>query len=407
MNASLPRSVQLPATIGALAARLEQAGFGAWWVGESLHDALRGQAPRQWSLATEAPPDAIARLFPTAVPTRPNGLAFVVPSAAGPVDLAPLTGREGIAEDLLGRGFSVLAMAWRGATSSLEDPHGGSADLVQGRLRAVTTPRACLTQAPLRSLQAARLVAQHGYCLDPDLEAQMPAAWRESGNTANPLDLRREISGLFRSPRPGAGIDLLRRTRIATSLGFETGDDCARLLDELPADPALRWAICLRGSSDGHRCLQRLRVPAEFAARIRLFLRHHPVDETTKLRRRLSVRRLRARVESRDIDLLFALREAEIQDLGEANEIRENLTLLRLALAREQDEAVAPLALDAAAVMNAIGTETGPRIGQALAFLRRRIAEDPACNEPQPLLKFLAKWSAENPPPLPCEDARP
>jgi len=405
LNASLPRSVQLPPAVGALAARLEQAGFGAWWVGESLHDALRGNAPRQWSLATEAPPDAIARLLPTAVPTRPNGLAFVVPSAAGPVDLAPLTGREGIAGDLLRRGFSVLAMAWRGATCSLEDPHGGSADLVQGRLHPVTTPRACLTQAPLRSLQAARLAAQHGYRLDSDLEAQMPAAWRESGNTVNPMDLRREVTGLLMSPRPSAGIDLLRRTRIDRWLGFGTDEDCARLLDGLPADPALRWAICLRGSSGGHRCLERLRVPAEFAARIRLLLRHHPVDETTKVRRRLSVRRLLDRVESRDIRLLFALREAEIQDLEGANKIREDLTRLRLALAREQDEAVLPLALGGAAVMNAIGSKTGPRIGQALAFLRQRVAEDPACNEPQSLLRCLAEWSAENPPPPPGEDA--
>ncbi len=110
-------------------------------------------------------------------------------------------------------------------------------------------------------------------------------------------------------------------------------------------------------------------------------------------------------MESRDIRLLFALREAEIQDLEGANKIREDLTRLRLALAREQDEAVLPLALGGAAVMNAIGSKTGPRIGQALAFLRQRVAEDPACNEPQSLLRCLAEWSAENPPPPPGEDA--
>lgn len=382
-----------------MAARLEAAGHAAWWVGESLHDGLRGRTPGQWSLGTAASAAEIAALLPSAIPCRAKGLAFVVPSAAGPVDLAPLG--SSLDAHLARRGFSVLALAWRPATQRLADPYGGASDLSQSRLRTVATPEQCLDEAPLRCLQAARLAALHGYRPEPALEARIPETWLAHGDSIAAVDLRREVSGLLMSPKPGAGLEMLRKARIDRWLGFGTGDDCARLLDAAPLDAALRWTICLRGTSGGSRCLEKLRVPAEFAAGVRLLLRHHPIEEAAVARRRLSARRLLERLSARNRALLFGLRESEIEGLENAAAIGEALTLLRLALAREQDERVAPLALDGEAVMRAIGARAGPEIGRALAFLRERVAEDPSVNTPGRLRTLLEAWTADNSSPSP------
>ncbi len=388
--------MQLPRAVEAVAAHLESAGHAVWWVGESLHDGLRGRTPGQWSLCTAASAAEIAALLPSAIPCRANGLAFVVPSAAGPVDLAPLGPGRNLDDHLAHRGFSVLALAWRPATRRLTDPYGGSSDLSESRLRTVATPEQCLDEAPLRCLQAARLAALHGYRPEPALEARIPETWRAHADSLAAVDLRREVSGLLMTPKPGAGAEMLRKARIDRWLGFGTGEDCARLLDAAPLVPALRWAICLRGASGASRCLEKLRVPAEFAAEVRLLLRHHPIEDAAVARRRLSVRRLLDRLSAENRALLFGLRESEIEGLQNAEAIAEALTLLRLALAREQDERVTPLALGGDAIMQTIGAGAGPEIGRALAFLRERVAEDPSVNTPGRLRTLLKGWMADD-----------
>ncbi len=394
---ALAHALELPAAIGALTASLEKAGHAAWWVGESLHDALRGCAPRQWSLSTAASAQQIAAALPRAVPTRARGLAFVVPTAAGPVDLAPLRRGPKIEDDLLHRGFSVLALAWRPADRHLHDPHGGGEDIDHGRLRAVGTPAECLEIRPLRVLQAARLVALHGYRLDAALEAELPRAWQGGADPIRAIDLRRELHGLLMSPKPGGGLAVLRQSGVAAWLDFGPGEDCGRLLDGAPPDLALRLAICLRGQPGGDRCLQKIRADAELAARVRRLIGHHPIEAAAVSRRRLSVRRLLGRLDDRERQMLFALREAEIEGQEGAAATREALVLLRLALAREADERVASLALDGAAVMRTLGLGEGPRVGQALAFLRGQVDDDPDCNEPGRLLDLLTQWAEQNP----------
>ena len=154
--------------------------------------------------------------------------------------------------------------------------------------------------------------------------------------------------------------------------------------------------------------MEKLRVASEFAARVRLLLRHHPIEGSAAPRRRRSVQSLLQRLSAADRDLLFGLRESEIRGSDDAEAIGEALALLRLALAREQDERVAPLALDGRAVMQAIGaTRAGPEIGRALAFLRARVAEDPSTNTPAGLRELLQTWRGEDSDPPPTLDRIP
>ena len=387
-----------PKALNELASRLEAAGHATWWVGESLHDALCKLPTRSYALATDASSPQIVAELPRAVPVRPDATAFIVPSALGPIDLAPLRVGPGIESDLAHRGFTILALAWRFADSSLVDPHGGARDLGEGRLRCVGDPETSLLEAPTRVLQAARLVAQRGYTADPTLRPAMTTAWRESGADIAAADLRREFDALLMSPRPGAGIRLLQKSGIDRLLGFRSKKDAARLLDAAPRESALRWAIWLRGGG-GKRCLYRVRLDYTRTRKVRRLLDHHPLEEAASTRRRSSVRRLAARLQPGERAHLLALREAELAEYPEpeAREIRRALDRIQKALEREErahrdgEEEIA-LNVDGHTVAGALGIEPGPELGRALAFLRTRISERPDLNTRANLLELLRDW---------------
>ena len=56
----------LPQPVVDLLARLEEHGHTAVLVGGCLRDLLSGVAPKDWDVATSAPPEAVAALFPGA-----------------------------------------------------------------------------------------------------------------------------------------------------------------------------------------------------------------------------------------------------------------------------------------------------------------------------------------------------
>ena len=47
--------------------------------------------------------------------------------------------------------------------------------------------------------------------------------------------------------------------------------------------------------------------------------------------------------------------------------------------------------------MQALGCESGRRVGQALRFLGEQVEMDPACNEPARLRALLLQWRRAHP----------
>src|ERR1700739_4649360 len=48
--------------------RLQQAGFGAFWVGGCVRDFLLGREPEDFDIATDAKPGDVEELFPRTIP---------------------------------------------------------------------------------------------------------------------------------------------------------------------------------------------------------------------------------------------------------------------------------------------------------------------------------------------------
>jgi tRNA nucleotidyltransferase/poly(A) polymerase len=395
-----------PAGLRAVAARLRAAGFETWLVGESVHACLLGEPPREWTMTTSASAEQIIACLAEAVPTRPRGAAFLVPTASGPLDLCPLVRGPSIEDDLAARGFGLLAMAASPENGQLIDPHGGRGDVLARRLRTVGPPESALAAAPLRAVQAARLVACHDYALDAELRGALSALPRQSLSGLPAMALRREMRWLLLGPHAGAGLRALRETGIEEQIASGTRADTAEIIDALPRDLELRLAAWLRGAG-GARTLRKLRFDRDRSQRVLRLLQAHPIEAGVDPRRRSALRRLQTRLGEADRRALFLLRRLELERGAASPESKARaltaLQDLEQAIARDEEEReqardVPEPVLKGEAVMRLLDWPPGPGVGRALAHLRACVAADPSCNSEEALGERLRAWAADQSP---------
>ena len=147
MHDGAPLTIDLPPSVRAVLARLAADGLEAALVGGSVRDLVTGATPTDWDVATAAPPERVAALFPGSSWENRFGTVTV----RGDPDVQVTTYRhEGpyldrrrpehvrwgtaLADDLARRDFTVNAIAWRPARSdagagTLVDPYDGIGDL--------------------------------------------------------------------------------------------------------------------------------------------------------------------------------------------------------------------------------------------------------------------------------------
>jgi tRNA nucleotidyltransferase/poly(A) polymerase len=384
----------------AVARTLESTGRPAHVTGECLADLLRGRSRRTFTLTTPAPPAEIAGLFAHAVPTAPGGAAWQVPTPAGPVDLLSHLRDESLEHALSRRGLTVWAVAWSPIRGEWIDPWDGRADLEAGRLRTVRPAADALAADPCLALHVARLRARDGDVPDGALEDALAQLGPNDLQRCAVAVRSRLLRAIVAGPHAAEAVALLDRTGLAAALGAGARPDTPALLATAPPDTALRLAVWLRGTRSS-RFLRRHRIPPELAARVIALLAAHPVERSFSPHRRASLARL-ARLPEADREGLFWMREREL-DLSPADEsatragrqaLRALSEALQAHLASEaKTRSTPPLAIDGRGVMEVLGIDPGPRVGEALAFLRARVAAAPERNEPEALRALLLDWA--------------
>jgi len=433
----------LPQPVVDLLARLDQHGYTAVLVGGCLRDLLRGVAPNDWDVATSAPPEAVAALFPGASWENRFGTVTVLE----PIRIEVTTFRvEGgyrdmrrpddvrwgssVEEDLARRDFTMNAVAWRPAdldarAGTVVDPFGGAADLRAGLLRAVGRPERRFEEDALRLLRAVRFAACLDLRIDPPTEAAIqllaPSAASVSGERVRDELLRI----LACRDAPSVAFVLMERLGLLTVLLAElaalraipqgkalAGDaleHSLRTADALPpSDPILRLAGLLHDlgkattMADGHFTGHE-QVGAELAEAVmrRLRLANAEIDRVVRLVREhmfgytpewtdAAVRRFIRRVGPSALDDLFALREADAAASGgriSLDELRGRVTAELDSSPIEQRQ----LAIDGDDLQRALGLSQGPLIGRLLARLLDAVLEVPSRNEPEQLLQMAGE----------------
>lgn len=431
--------LDLPAHAARAIAQLEDAGFETWAVGGCVRDSLRGAAPHDWDLCTAARPEQMQAVFAgeRVLETGAKHGTLTLLTDGGPLEITTFRADGGysdgrhpdgvrfvahIEDDLARRDFTVGAMAWH-PERGLCDPFGGLDDLQEGVLRAVGDPDARFQEDALRILRAVRFASQLGFAVEPETAAAMRRQLARLDCVAAER-VRAELTGLL-CGRFAQRALLAFRDVIGYALPeltpmfdcdqqnphhkYDVWEHSVRAAGQVPAEPALRWAMLLHdcgkpacktvdergvGHFYGHPkasraiaepLLRRLRFSAEETGRILLLVEQHdrPLGDSPKLVRR----RLCQIGEARFRDLL-ALKKGDA--VGQGTHPEDVAWLCGIAqLLEEVLAADACFSLRQLAVngndMVSLGL-SGPAVGEMLRALLDAVIDGQADNTRDALL---------------------
>jgi poly(A) polymerase len=342
-----------------------------------------------------------------------------------------------IRTDLSRRDFTINAMAVRLPDGEFIDPFEGVKDLAAKRLDTPLDPEIAFSDDPLRMLRAARFVSQFGVTPVPRV-VEAIERMRERLRIVSAERIREELEKLLLGESPGDGLALLVETRLAEeflpelpALQLEQDPvhrhkDVLRhtfaVIERLEPDPVLRLAGLLHdigkpstreitpdgvsfhhhevvGARMAEERLRELRYPNSVVEDVRklveLHLRFHGFGEGWT---DAAVRRY-VRDAGPLLDKLNQLTRADCTTRDPKR--AERFGLLqdeleeRIARLAEQEnlEAMRPT-LDGRQVMERLGLEPGPLVGEALAFLMEIRMERGEIPEVE-AYRLLEAWAKE------------
>lgn len=250
---------------------LREAGHVAYLAGGCVRDALLGRTPKDYDVATDAPPPRVRKLFPR---SSLVGESFgVVLTYHGPrsarrtVEVATFRA-EGVysdgrhpdeiqftdaKHDAQRRDFTVNGLfadpldpqtdAKGPSKDRVIDYVGGVDDLKAGVIRAIGEPARRFGEDDLRMLRAVRFAARLGFTLEPGT-ANAIRQFAPRVTRVSPERVGQEVLGMLTGPDPAQAVELLQ------TLGL-----CAAMLNE----PAIQTeASLLRTLADDSDAVTRL-----------------------------------------------------------------------------------------------------------------------------------------------------
>jgi tRNA nucleotidyltransferase/poly(A) polymerase len=194
--------------------RLRTAGHEAYFAGGCVRDELMGLVPKDFDVATSAPPKVVRALFAS---TRAVGQAFgvvLVKHRRSTVEVATFRtefdyqdGRRPTRvkfataqEDAQRRDFTINGLFLDPDTGRVIDFVGGQEDIKARRLRAIGKPEDRFAEDHLRLLRAVRFAAQFGLDIDP-ATAQAIRAHAPLLKRISPERIAEELRLMLTGPR--------------------------------------------------------------------------------------------------------------------------------------------------------------------------------------------------------------
>ena len=407
---------------------LHAAGYEAWLVGGCVRDELRGVAPKDFDIATNALPEQVESLFPKTIGVGKSFGVMLVLENDQQFEVATFRAESGYTDgrrpdtvtfgdaeaDALRRDFTINGLFLNPITEELRDWVGGEADLKAGVLRTIGDPAERFGEDHLRLLRAVRFAAQLDFQIEPATFAAVQQH-AEKINRVSAERIRDELLKLFRPPHAARGLDLLRDSGLLAhvlpemmlTIGCEQSPEyhpegdvykhIRLMLDSMSADAAaeLPWTILLHdiakpatasvgedgrihnyghdklGAEMSEVILERLKFPRkQIDAIVFTVLKHMnlaaaPKMRKAKLRRMLLRPTFELELEQHRIDCLGSHAKLDIYDF---------LCTEQAALA-EQPALIEPLVSGRDLID--LGIKPGPPMGELLNAIRdRQLAEE-------------------------------
>lgn len=425
---------------------LKRNGYEAYAVGGCVRDAVIGREPKDWDIASNAPPAVVKGLFDRTADTglKHGTVTVVMGGKAYEVTAFRIDGVYGdgrhpdsveftgkLEDDLRRRDFTINAMAWN-PERGLVDLFGGVEDIEELRIRAVGDPEERFREDALRMLRAVRFAAQLGFCIEPDT---LEGIRKNSGLIRNVSGerIREELTGILTSADPGR-ITLLRDMGIMELILpeveacfrtpqnnphhiYNAGEHSIRAAAAIESERCLRWAMLLHDTGKavtrttdgdgvdhfyGHQeksveiaenILGRLRFDNKSINRILRLIKHHDRDIIPQPK--AVARAVSAVGEDIFMDLLKVKRaDKSAQNPADAAQGIDYIdgieNIYRELLAQNACLKPGDLAVNGRDLIG-LGYHEGREIGRALAILFEKVLEDPALNEKSILLGVAGK----------------
>lgn len=429
----------VPAGVLTVLQTLRAAGHQAYVVGGAVRDSVLGLAPRDWDLATDALPDRILSLFPSAVPVGLEFGTVLIPIGGSDIQITTFRAASGFAtsleEDLAHRDFTVNAMAYNPFNLRLIDPADVAPYLRAGLLpiKAMGDPYDRFCEDPLRILRLFSLVGLAGrasctWSLDP-------STWTIAGRLAYILRsvaierIREELNKILLSPNADTCLRLMCEAGVMQHAlpflvpcrgvyqgkyhCFDLFEHTLHAVKHVPPELHLRWAALLhdlgklytrtedetgihfyghaeRSAELARDLLTQYRFSSRFIDRVTHLIAHHMFDLPSTKR---AIRRLVSRVGREYILDLIALRTADHAARG--RDLNQDPVFVAFVEQLEEtfDEvmplSVRDLAVNGHDVMRVLAIPPGPQVGAVLNNLLMLVLDDPSLNERERLLVAL------------------
>lgn len=389
----------VPAPVLDVVATLHGHQHQAFLVGGCVRDMVRGQAPKDYDVATSATPQEVTRHFKKVIPTGIQHGTVTVISRGVHVEVttfrvegAYVDGRRPeavefkleVREDLSRRDFTINAMAYDPLRRELVDPFGGQEDLKARVIRAVGDPLARFSEDGLRCLRAARFAAT----LDFAVESQTLAAIAPClpvFRKVSPERVREELTKLLLSDHPDTGLRILAATGLQAEIVSELGAGSAPELGRSPRALEVRLSVLLHAlpPQTAEQVLRRLTYPNKVIDHVVQLLRHPAALQGTDE----GVRRWAAALGRELVANAISVAEAVSGTPAAELHARVDPVLASNPPLRPRD-----LALNGGRIMEVLGVGPSPVVGEASRHLLDRVLAHPELNTQEGLERLLQDW---------------
>ena len=399
--------IDLPKNVENIIESLEEHGFEGFAVGGCVRDSLLKKTPKDWDITTDALPVDMKKIFKKTFDTGiAHGTVTVLMDGVGyelttyRIDGNYSDGRhpdsvsfsKSLSEDLCRRDFTINAMAYSNK-KGIVDLFDGRKDLQNGIIRAVGDAKKRFDEDALRMLRAVRFAAQLGFKIDDDtFEAIKEKAKLLSKVSKERIfvELNKSLCGDF-----AQNIKMVYTSGLYRYIGKEFAKLDENIYNFYPRKfynkKHMYWAVFLENIDN-----------VEAVKKILFELKS---DNATRNNAYLLVKELKNPLPSSDEDIRWSLHRIGADLFCDYIEIlksdKKNVDILdkidtienRYILILKENHAyeISMLDITGKDLMD-IGISKGPKIGEVLEFLLKKVIENPLNNEKSSLLRLAKEF---------------
>ena len=399
--------IDLPKNVENIIGSLEEHGFEGFAVGGCVRDSLLKKTPKDWDITTDALPVDMKKIFKKTFDTGiAHGTVTVLMDGVGyelttyRIDGDYSDGRhpdsvsfsKNLSEDLCRRDFTINAMAYSNK-KGIVDLFDGRKDLQNGIIRAVGDAKKRFDEDALRMLRAVRFAAQLGFKIDDDTFEAIKEKAKLLSNVSKErifVELNKSLCGEF-----AQNIKMVYTSGLYRYIGKEFAKLDENIYNfyprKFPNKKHMYWAAFLEN--------------IENVEAVKKILFELKSDNATRNNTYLLVKELKNPLPSSDEDIRWSLHRIGADLFCDYIEIlksdKKNVDILdkidtienRYSLILKENHAyeISMLDITGKDLMD-IGISKGPKIGEVLEFLLKKVIENPLNNEKSSLLRLVKEF---------------